>query len=126
MNHLIVEKTFSTPYIHFNPESGELQISGESFPENASRFYTPVVHWIREYLHSASVEEIRMNIEILYFNSSTSKVFMNIFEILENAVENGKNIIVTWKCKMDNESAIECGEEFKEDLDTLPFHIEIY
>jgi hypothetical protein len=98
-------------------------ISGESFPENASRFYTPVLQWIRDYMKELSSQKAEVNFEISYFNSSTSKVFLNIFGIFEEAVKDGKNIIVNWLCSKENESAIECGEEFKEDLEKLQFNI---
>lgn len=123
MNKLIIEKTYSTPYINFDPDNGKLMISGESFPENASRFYTPVLQWIEDYINYVDVQKVEFNFEIKYFNSSTSKVFLNIFDLLEEALEEGKDIAVNWKCHKENESAIECGEEFKEDLDKLPFNI---
>jgi hypothetical protein len=123
LNNLIIEKTYSTPYINFSSDTGKLMISGESFPENASRFYTPILQWIREYISETDSQETEMVIEVSYFNSSTSKVFLNIFGILEEAVEEGKDITVNWRCSKENESAIECGEEFKEDLEKLPFNI---
>jgi hypothetical protein len=125
MENFVVEKTKSTPEINFNAASGVLQIKGESFPENVVKFYTPVIDWIRDYINSET-KEITLEFEIIYFNSSTSKVFMTIFDLLEKEVENGKNIKVKWRCDSENETAIECGEEFKEDLDLLPFEIEVF
>ena len=123
MNSLVIEKTYSTPYINFASDTGKLEIFGESFPENASRFYTPVVQWLRDFINEIKLEPVEVNIEVSYFNSSTSKVFLNIFGILEEAVGAGKNITVNWLCDEENESAVECGEEFKEDLTILPFNI---
>ncbi len=48
---------------------------------------------------------------------------MTILDLLEAEVEKGKDISVLWLCDKDNETAIECGEEFKEDLGSLPFEI---
>jgi len=123
LNSLIIEKTYSTPYVNFDPESGRMMISGESFPENASRFYTPVLQWIEDYINNVDGQKVEFNFEIKYFNSSTSKVFLNIFDLLEEAADEGKDITVNWRCNEENESAIECGEEFKEDLDKLSFNI---
>lgn len=125
MNNLVIEKTYSTPYVYFNAENGKLVLSGESFPENASRFYTPVIQWIGDYIKEPSAKKIEVDFEITYFNSSTSKVFLNIFRTLEQAVEYGRDIRVNWRCNAENESSIECGEEFKEDLESLPFQIVI-
>lgn len=123
MNNLLIEKTNSTPNINFNYDMRKLIISGESFPENAAKFYEPVVNWIKEYLGCTGEEETEVEFEIIYFNSSTSKIFMNIFSLLDEEVQEGKNIIINWIASEDNEAAIECGEEFKEDLEDIEFNI---
>lgn len=123
MQALIIEQTQSTPYIYFDQATNVMIIKGESFPENAAKFYAPVMEWLREYLSHPETEKITMQFEIIYFNSSTSKVFMTILDLLQAEVEKGKNISVLWLCDAENETAIECGEEFKEDLTSLPFEI---
>lgn len=125
MQSLVIEKTKSTPYINFDADSGFLQISGESFPENVTKFYTQIIDWIRNYLNQES-KEMTIEFRITYFNSSSSKVFMTIFDLLEENVIEGKGISVKWMCDKHNELAIECGEEFKEDLNELPFTVEAY
>lgn len=125
MDNLVIEKTHSTPGIMFNAETGLLEIQGESFPENVVKFYSPVLDWIKEYLNSTD-QAVIFNFEISYFNSSSSKILMNIFDYLEELVSAGKKISVIWRCEHENESAVECGYEFKEDLDLLPFSVEIY
>lgn len=123
METLIIEQTQSTPYIYFDRTTNVLIIKGESFPENSAKFYAPVLEWLREYMEGLKDEKVTMQFEIIYFNSSTSKVFMTIFDLLQQAYEKGKDITVLWLCDMENETAIECGEEFKEDLVSLPFRI---
>lgn len=123
METFIIDKTQSTPYIYFDKTTNVLIIKGESFPENSAKFYAPVLEWLKEYIGTLDTEKVTMQFEIVYFNSSTSKVFMTILDMLQAAVENGKDISVLWLCDAENETAIECGEEFKEDLDRLPFDI---
>lgn len=124
MNNLLLEKTKSTPAIQFDTISKVLKISGESFPENTAKFYSPVLEWLKVYIEQLDADtEVTVEFDIIYFNSSTSKIFMTIFDMLEDAVENGKRICVNWRCDEKNETAIECGEEFKEDLDVLPFNL---
>lgn len=122
MELLHIEKTESTPLVHLDPDSGEFLIQGESFPENAAKFYTPIIEWFKSYLLSPA-DHTCLEIEILYFNSSTSKVFLTIFDMMDKEVQSGKDIRVIWKCDPENESIIEFGEEFKEDLIALPFDI---
>lgn len=125
MDSLRIEKTNSTPSIVFNPETGLLQIKGESFPENVAKFYGPVMDWIKGYLDT-SPPEVRFEFEIIYFNSSTSKVFMTLFDLLDEEAGKGLKIEVVWRCDRDNEIGIEYGEEFSEDLNILPFRIEVF
>ena len=125
MDNLIIEKTVSTPSINFDYNMKKLRISGESFPENAAKFYEPVMKWIKEYLNKIKEEETKVEFEIIYFNSSTSKIFMTIFSLFDEEVERGKNMTVDWIAPEDNDIAIECGEEFKEDLECIPFNIVI-
>ncbi len=123
MDNLMIEKTQSTPYIYFNRATNELILKGESFPENSAKFYAPVLEWLKEYISTLENEKVMMQFEIIYFNSSTSKVFMTIFDMLQAEVEKGRNFSVLWLCDAENETAVECGEEFKEDLESLPFDI---
>ena len=58
-----------------------------------------------------------------YFNSSTSKILMDIFDIFEEASESGKNIVVNWLYDSDNEAVQEYGEEFAEDFENLKFNL---
>lgn len=124
MQDLVMEKTKSTPYIHFQAGTGYLQITGESYPENVAKFYAPVMDWLRDYLEQAAAETT-VEFRVTYFNSSSSKVFMTFFDLLEQGVINGNSIAVKWVCDQDNDIAIECGEEFKEELSHLSFTIEI-
>lgn len=125
MENLTIEKTVSTPMIRFDAASGLLEVQGESYPENVSKFYTPVLDWIKEYLHSGT-DGFTIRFDIPYFNSSTSKVLLMILDMLEQGVREGKSISAKWLCEKENEMAIECGGEFKEDLEQLPFDIELY
>ena len=117
------EQTKSTPWIQFDPESHHLQIKGESYPENSAKFYTPMLQWLDEYLTNLAPARIRVDIELIYFNSSSSKVFMNFFDRLEEAGQKGIQVEVNWMYHEDNETAQECGEEFQEDLENVSFSL---
>ena len=42
MSNLYIEQTKSTPRIQFEADSNKLRIEGQSYPENAFKFYEPV------------------------------------------------------------------------------------
>jgi hypothetical protein len=124
MDKLILEATHSSPYLYFDRDAGSLEIKGKSYPENAAKFYGPVLEWLRNYLASIDTQTVTVvNMEIIYLNSSSSKAFLNLFEALEAAAQEGKKIIVNWRYHGENETALECGEEFAEDLKAVTFNL---
>jgi hypothetical protein len=123
VEQLIIEGSKSTPYVHFDPGAGVLRFQGQSYPENAFKFYEPVFQWVDEYLDSLqTAASVMIELELPYINTSSTKCFMMLLEKFEEAHLQGKKISVQWLCNPDNESEHECAEEFKEDL-TLPFEI---
>lgn len=123
MQPLVIKDKPNTPEIHFDPESNILSMAGESYPENAREFYQPVMKWVNEYLKQPGNQQVTVNIDLKYFNSSTAKILMNFFDTLEQAVINGKNIVINWLYDRRNLNAVEYGEDFQEDLDSIPFHL---
>lgn len=123
MDRLFIEKTKGTPLIDFNPESGILKIEGQSYPENAFKFYEPIIKWVNEYIEKAEGEIIIIiDFNLPYINSSSTKCIMMLLEKFQTSYDNGKNIKVNWYYDSENESSLECAEEFMEDL-TLPFNL---
>jgi hypothetical protein len=100
-----------------------LEIRGESYPENASKTYAPVFAWLERYLEGLRDEVVQVELEITYFNSSSSKILMNFFDMLEDAAETGKKIVVNWYYDEENETALEYGEEFQEDMELVEFNL---
>jgi hypothetical protein len=123
MENLVIEKTESTPEIHFDMASGVLRLKGESFPENTAEFYAPVFEWLQAFLADSDVAVTTVNMEIVYFNSSSSKALMNLFDLLDDAAAEGKKIIVNWIYAEGDENSLEYGEEFKEDIESLEFNL---
>lgn len=123
MQELYFEKTKSTPEIQFDIQNQRLRIDGQSYPENAFKFYEPIFAWLETYLQDGKNEaSLEININMPYINTSSSKCLMMILERLEEAHQNGRNVAVRWYYDVENETAKECAEEFKEDL-TLPFEL---
>ncbi|MDF1875499.1 DUF1987 domain-containing protein [Sulfurimonas sp. SAG-AH-194-I05] len=121
MQRLEIEKTKSSPQIDFNAQTHTHLIRGESYPENTTQFYTPILEWITMYLREGYEGEINFNIELIYFNSSSSKVLLDLFDILEET--NNNKIIVNWIHDEEDEAMEEYGEEFQEDIEHITFVI---
>lgn len=123
MDNLYIEATKYTPEIFFDFQHLTLSIKGESYPENTAEFYTPVFDWLNQFFELDTKGQITLNIEVVYFNSSTSKVLMDLFDQLEDSFRKGKDIVVNWIYLKEDDNILEYGEEFKEDLEDLPFHL---
>jgi len=118
MEKMYIEATKYTPLIILDPESGIMEIRGKSYPENTFEFYTPVMEWLKEYFKNPK-EPTVFNLEIVYFNSSSSKWFFDLFDFLEEQHNNGHKIVINWIYDEDNDVAEEAGEDFQEEFPTL-------
>ncbi|MBN1699999.1 MAG: DUF1987 domain-containing protein [Spirochaetales bacterium] len=123
MENLVIKATKCTPRIVFDSEHASLEISGVSYPENTSAFYTPVFEWLNTFMATPKIGKVNVRLEIEYFNSSSSKILLDFFDILDEAAGGGKKITVYWVYDSRNQQALQYGIEFKEDINHLDFHI---
>lgn len=119
MEDLLIEETKYTPEIRFLT-AGELSIVGKSYPENTFEFYKPVMKWITDYFLAGN-QKLVLNIEIIYFNSSSSKLFFDMFDLIE--ANNNDLVAVNWIYDEENESSLEAGEDFQEDFEELKINL---
>ena len=117
MENLKLGATKYTPEISLDL-NGIISLVGKSYPENTFEFYAPMMKWLEEYFNNNPAETTVVNMQIIYFNSSSSKLFFDFFDLLEENVENN-TIEINWIYDEENESAEEAGEDFKEDFEEL-------
>ena len=120
MENLIIEETKYTPKIELD-KNGSISLVGKSYPENTFEFYAPVIEWIEKYFENAKDKTV-VNLEIIYFNSSSSKLFFDLFDLLEEE-SSSNNVEINWIYDKDNESALEAGEDFIEDFEDLKINL---
>ena len=119
MENLKIEATKYTPEIDFDANSGVLHIIGKSYPENTFEYYKPIIGWIKEYFENVKSDETVVNLDLEYLNSSSLKAYFDIFDIFDDAQEDGKKILINWIYDEDNDIAEETGEDFIEDFEDL-------
>ncbi len=126
MQTLSIEATKYTPQIEFDPTQGVFNIKGKSYPENTFEFYEPLLQWIKNYFFGDDFKKnATFNFEITYNNSSSSKVFYDLFDILEEAIDGGHQVNVNWYYDEDNEVALESGADFKDDFEKLNINLQV-
>jgi hypothetical protein len=121
MERLLIEATKYTPQIILDASKGLLEMRGKSYPENTFEFYQPVLSWIERYFQDPLPDTL-LQMEIIYFNSSSSKLFFDLFDLLETYREKS-HITIEWIYDPENESALEAGEDFMEDFETLSIQL---
>jgi len=112
MDPIIIEGTPKTPTVNFEATTGKIEIKGRSIPENSIEFYKPLVDWLEAYGSSAQANTV-VNIQLEYFNTSSSKCILDIFKKLENIAKAGSNVIINWYYEEDDEDMLEAGEDYQ-------------
>ncbi len=123
MNDFDLAPTQSTPAVHASAQTGVIEMRGDSYPENTFEFFAPLLAWIEERLQSTA--SLRLELHLLYLNTSSVKVMMDIFDLLEEAHAENQEVSTVWYYNEDNERIAELAEEFKEDC-TFSFEIAQY
>jgi len=121
MENLNIEETKYTPKITLDI-SGTISLVGKSYPENTFEFYEPMKNWVEEYFETGAKEITTVNMEITYFNSSSSKLFFDFFDLLEENSDE-YTIKINWIYDEENESAEEAGNDFIEDFEDLDIQL---
>lgn len=123
MDSLKIPATERSPDVDFDFAAGRLSLRGESYPEDASQVFGPIFSALETFLAGADGRDIRFDFELIYFNSSSAKALMNMFQTLDNAAKRGVGITVNWIFAPDDETMKEFGEDFSEDLEHVTFNL---
>jgi hypothetical protein len=121
MNLLTIEATTTTPKIICDADKGLILMEGDSYPENAFESFKELLAWIEDYLTTLTTP-LKLELRLIYLNTSSVKIMMDIFDMLEEAYSKGCEVSVIWFYDSRNERVGELAEEFKEDC-TFPFLI---
>ena len=119
METITREDTPKTPFVKLDGENGVVEIKGRSIPENSVEFYKPLIDWIDEY-GNAPKDNTLINIQLEYFNTSSSKCILDIFKKLELLFKKGFKVQVNWYYEEDDEDMFEAGEDYQSIIN-LPF-----
>jgi len=93
INKFYLEADKNTPEIDFNPKDGLLYLHGKSIPENATRFYEPIVEWLKEYIQNPA-QETNLHYDLMYFNTASSIWMARIIKLLSRIQDREKLFIL--------------------------------
>jgi hypothetical protein len=119
MNTIKIMGTDDTPTVILDSENEIFEISGRSLPEDVTAFYEPIIGWLDDYSSSPNTKTV-FTFKLVYFNTASSKLLLDILMKLEQMHEDGKDVMVRWYYPEDDEDMQEAGEEYADIVD-VPF-----
>lgn len=119
MEPILIEGTPKTPSVKFDPEKGVIEIKGRSIPENSIEFYKPLVDWL-EFYAKDPLKKTLVNVQLEYFNTSSSKCILDVFKKLEAIHKANNDVVINWYYEEDDEDMLEAGEDY-ESIIRVPF-----
>ncbi len=107
------------PDLDFSATTGELKVSGQSLPENATLLYGPVLEWIEDYSKNPASKTV-FSLKMKYYNTASSKMFFSIIKRLNSLHKVSADVEIEWHYQSDDEDMLDAGEYFR-DLVDIPF-----
>jgi hypothetical protein len=124
MGPLIIKATDSTPGVYLDKDKGIFEISGNSLPEDVTKFYNPVFDWLRKYIEEPNPSTLLV-FKLTYFNSASSKTIFSLLSLMENLMIKGAQVRVDW-CYMEvDEDTLDAGKEYA-GMVKIPFTFKLH
>ena len=120
MEDLFVKGTESIPMVSFKT-SGEIKMEGRALVEDAFKFFQPLITWAKEF----NADEINIEINLEYFNTSVSKQLLDLFRTFEGN-PNNKVINIRWLFEEGDDEMQESGEIYEDLLPRFNFTYKQY
>jgi len=127
MNPFIIEQSEFSPSIIFDPSSSKFEITGESRPENAGKFYESVIKWLEQYQTNlfsqkevSSDQKFHFDFKLEYFNSTSAKYILDVLKVLDTYFKEGYLAKINWHYDAMDEDMKDSGEQFSK-LVKVPF-----
>lgn len=128
MSVLKIAATEDSPEIILDPSCNRFEFIGESRPENAAKFYGPVLKWFENYesilffnkSNSANISAVSFVFRFEYFNSTSAKYIMDILKKIEGLHAQKYPVDIEWDYDKMDEDMLEAGQEWAKQVN-VPF-----
>ena len=120
MDNFFIAGTNKTPEINFKSD-GTFLIKGNSYAENVSKFYLPLISWFDAMMLNKKNFK-SLNIELNYVNTSSIKQLLTIITKINTLV--GGKAKINWVYEKGDEDMLANGEDLQE-LSELKFNFVI-
>ena len=118
MEDLYIKASNDSPEVDFKYTFNQLTMSGEAFPEDASRFFYPVIMGLVDFL-KINTKPINFNFKLTYFNSASTKMLFNIFQLLNEHAASHQPVILNWIYDEEDDTIKDFGDDIAEEFPYL-------
>ena len=109
-----------TPAVLLDANNGIIEIAGKSFPEDAIRFYKPILKWLDEYLASPNAST-KLNLKFTYYNTSSAKKILELIKKVALIRKSGNNLEINWYYDDGDEDMLNAGSDYSSVVE-IPFN----
>ena len=114
------------PTVICDPEKGFIELTGKAIPEDPfNEIFKPILLWLKEYA-SNTLPTTTVNIQLEYFNTSSSKYLLEILRDLEaiHKSDEDTSVLINWFYEEDDEDMLEAGQDY-EAMIKVPFEMKL-
>ena len=112
MEGVFQEGNQKVPEVSFDPNTGIFLLKGSSIPENSGAIYEPIIDFLKEYKDNTK-EKTVLNIELSYFNTSSSKWILNILRMLKEINSEGHTVEINWMYEAEDDEMLEAANDYE-------------
>ena len=112
MNPLILLNTDETPSVNFDKAKGIFRIAENSYPDDARRFYEPVLAWLEKYFQEPNTTTV-FEFALTYFNTSSAKIITKILNLLKENRDK-TDIKIRWCYESDDTDMQKSGVRYSQ------------
>lgn len=123
MNNIVLIPSKDLPYfpgVNFDFVAEKCMLYEESYMEEPYKFYKPLIDWLKEYF--VTKDCLFFEFKLTYFNTSTSKMIIELLEVMKTNKDKGKKIVVRWYILYEDPDLVSEIQDFENDSD-MPIEI---
>ena len=119
---------FFTPNVNLDAETGNCEISGESYLEYTGEFYDQIISWLTQFITEMN-RPVIMNFRLTYFNTSSFKAILNLLNFIKKYEKQGGAVEVNWYYPEDDYDMLREAEDLAEgsglsQMDLIPYSLD--
>jgi len=100
------------PKIVYEEMKGTVLIQGRSIATTAEEYFDEFVPYFKHCVEKKPMD-LTMDIDLEYFNTKSSRIFVEIFEIAKTVEEHNHKVTVNWYYEEGDENMLDSGADYE-------------